>query len=65
MLFIRKRSTPELETAVGFLTTRVSKSDVDDWGKFRRMLRFFIAYSREKICFGATSLDEIFTWLDV
>ena len=30
-LFIMKRSRPHLETAVDFLATRVSKSDVDDW----------------------------------
>ena len=30
LLFIMKRSRTDLETAVGFLITRVSKSDVDD-----------------------------------
>ena len=31
LLFIMKRSRIDLETAVSLLTTRVSKSDVDDW----------------------------------
>ena len=31
LLFIMKGSRPDLETAVSLLTTRVSKSDVDDW----------------------------------
>ena len=50
LLFIMKRSTPDLYIAVGFLTTRVSKSDIDDWVKLKRVLRFFIvpsAYDRD------------------
>ena len=39
-LFITKRSRPDLEKAMGFLTTRVSKSDVDNWEKWRSILRF-------------------------
>ena len=64
ILFIMKRSRPDLETAVGFLETRVLKSDVDDREKLRRILRFFHCNLKEKRCLGATSLDEIFTWVD-
>ncbi len=31
LLYITKRSRPDIVTAVAFLTTRVSKNDVDDW----------------------------------
>ena len=31
LLFIMVRFRPDLETAVSFLTTRGSKSDIDDW----------------------------------
>ena len=31
LLHVTKRSRPDIETAVAFLMTRVSKSDVDDW----------------------------------
>ena len=31
--FIMKRSRPDLDIAVSFLTTRVSKRDIDEWGK--------------------------------
>ena len=34
ILFIMKKYRPDLETAVGVLKTRVSKSDVDDWENF-------------------------------
>ena len=64
LLFIMKRYRPELETAVGLLNTRVSKSEVDDWKKLRRILRFVHCTLKEKRCFGATSLDEIFKWVD-
>ena len=33
LLFIMKRSGNYLETSMSFLTTRVFKSDVDDWEK--------------------------------
>jgi len=35
LLYITKRSRPDIETAVAFLTTRVSKSDVDDLKKLK------------------------------
>ena len=40
LLFIMKRSRPDLDTDVSFLTLRVSKSDVDNRGKLRRILKF-------------------------
>ena len=64
LLFIMKGSIPYLDTAMGFLTTRLSKSDVDNREKLRRMMRFFHCTLKEKICFGATSIDEIVTWVD-
>ena len=39
LLFMMKRSRPDLDTSMDFLTTRVLKSDVDDWGKLRKILR--------------------------
>ena len=38
--FIMKRSRTDLETVVGFLTTRVSKINVDNLEKLKRILRF-------------------------
>jgi hypothetical protein len=40
LLFIMKCATPDLETVVSFLMTRVSKSDEDDWRKLKRCLGF-------------------------
>ena len=38
LLWIMKRSRPDLEIAIGFLCTRVAKSDKDDWIKLRRTI---------------------------
>ena len=64
LLFIIKRSIPDLETDVGFLTTRLLKSDVDDCEKLRMILRFVYFTPKEKRYFRVTILDKIFTWVD-
>ena len=64
LLFIKKRSRHDLATSVGFLTKRVSNSDVDNWEKFRRILRFVHYTLKRKTCSGAASIDEILTWVD-
>ena len=51
LLFIIESSRPDSETAVGFLTKGVSKSDIDDWEKLRRMLRFVHCTLKEKNMF--------------
>ena len=40
LLWSMKRARPELETAVGFLCTKVSKSDENYWKKLRRVITF-------------------------
>ena len=48
LLFIMNRSIPDLDMALGLLTTRAPKSDVDDWGKLRRILSFVHCTLKEK-----------------
>ena len=38
LLYIVIRARPDLETEISFLCTRVSKNDVDDWKKLKRVL---------------------------
>ena len=38
--YIMKRGRPNIETTVSFLIKRVSKSDIDDWMKLRRLIGF-------------------------
>mmetsp|Transcript_14329 Transcript_14329/g.26897 ORF Transcript_14329/g.26897 Transcript_14329/m.26897 type:complete len:121 (-) Transcript_14329:259-621(-) len=40
LLYICKRSRLDIQNAVGFLTTRVSRSDEDDWKKLKRLLQY-------------------------
>ena len=39
-LFLCKRARPDIQTAIAFLSTRVSKPDQDDWTKLTRMMRY-------------------------
>ena len=39
-LYITKRAQPDIEPAVAFLCTRVSKSNKDDWNKLERLMTF-------------------------
>ena len=38
LLYLKKRGRPDLETAISFLTTRVSNPNVNDWRKLKRVL---------------------------
>ena len=48
---------------MSFLTTRISNSHDDNWGKLIKILRFVHCTLKGNI-FGATNLDEIFKWVD-
>ena len=64
LLYIMKHERPDLETAILFLMRRVSKSDEDDWTKLHRVLVFLQQTKTDEIIIGATSLTDIFTWVD-
>ena len=40
LLFLSARARRDIQTAVGFLTTRVKAPDEDDWGKVKRVLQY-------------------------
>ena len=64
LLWIMKRARPDLETAVSFLCTRVTKSDEDDWLKLRRVIAFIQCTLNDTRIIGASDLTKIFTWID-
>jgi hypothetical protein len=64
LLFIMKRARPDLETAVSFLMTRVSKSDEDDWRKLKRCLGSIKGTMSDKRVIGANNINELFVWVD-
>ena len=39
LLWIMKRSRPDIETAIYFLCTQVKDPDINDWGKLRQVLK--------------------------
>ena len=42
-LYLYKRSCPDLQTAVSFLSTQIKESDEDDWTKLFRLMGNFKA----------------------
>ena len=63
-MYITKRARPDIETAVSYLCTHVSKSTTDDWKKLRRTLGFLQRTIDDIRIIGADSLQNIFTWID-
>ncbi len=39
LLFLCNQARRDIQVAVAFMTTRIKTSDVDDWGKLRRVLK--------------------------
>lgn len=64
LLWIMKRSRPDLETAVSFLCTRVSCSTIEDWNKLKRVLQFVNKTKSDKRTIKADNLSEMLTWRD-
>ena len=64
LLWIMKRARPDLETAIAFLCTRVSKSDEDDWLKLKRIIAYVKCTIDDVRVICASSLTDIYTWID-
>ena len=64
LLYLEKRARPDLEPAVAFLSTRVSKPSQEDWTKLERTMCFLNATKGDVRVIGCDSLDNIFTWVD-
>ena len=64
LLYIMKRTRPDLEPTVAFLSTRVSCSTVDDWNKLKRLLQFVKGTINDKRIIGANGLNDLLTWVD-
>ena len=64
LLYITKQARPDLEKEVAFLTTRIPRSDFDDWKKLGRVLTWVLNMIDEKCVIGARNLTELYTWID-
>ena len=51
LLYLEKRSRPDLEPTIAFLSTRVQLPGIDDWKKLRQVLTFL---KNAKTTFGSS-----------
>jgi hypothetical protein len=64
LLYLCKRARPDLQTAVSFLTTRVTQPDKDDWKKLSRCI-WYLGHSKD--LFLTLETDDGITvkwWID-
>jgi hypothetical protein len=64
LLWVMKRSRPDIETAISYLCTRVSCCNEDDWGKLKRLLQFLNQTIDDERIMGADDLFSLLTWID-
>ena len=54
----------DIQTAVAFLTTRVTEPDEDNWGKLKRVLRYLKGTKTMKLTLSAVNLSVVKWWVD-
>ena len=63
-LFLTKRARPDIQTAVAFLTTRVSQPDEDDWKKLTRSMRYLRGTKHVHLKLTADRTNVVKWWVD-
>ena len=64
LLCLCKRSRPDMQTAISFLTTRVKSPDVDDCKKLGRCLKHLKRTKKIPLRLSASRTDRIMWWID-
>ena len=64
LLYLGKRTRPDLLLAVSFLCTRVQSPDEDDWKKLGRCIRFLRDTKNDKLTLQADNMSSISWWID-
>ena len=64
LLFACKRARPDIQTAVAFLSTRVSRPDEDDYKKLGRCVRYLRKFPKLCLTLEADDLRIIKWWVD-
>ena len=64
LLYLSKRTRPDIQTAVAFLTTRVSSPDYDDYKKLGRCLKYVAEMKDIPLVLEAVGLHSICWWVD-
>ena len=65
LLFVSRRCRLDIQTALAFLTTRVSEPTLDDWNKLKRVLQYLRGTIDLKLTLGADDILKAKTWVDV
>lgn len=65
LLYVSKRARIDIDLAIPFLCTRVSKSTDQDWEKLRRLLVYLKNTEDMARTIGADNLDILHTWVDL
>lgn len=64
LLYLCKRTRPDIATAVAFLTTRVSKPDISDYKKLKQCVQYLRATQDMPLTLSADSLNSIEWYVD-
>ena len=65
LLFISRICRLDTQTAIGFLCTRVSDPDKDDWKKLKRVLQYLRGTIDLELTLGADDISKMKSWVDV
>ena len=64
LLYICKRTRPDIQTTIAFLTTHVSSPDCDDYKKLGRCLKYVAETKEFPLVLEAVGLHSICWWVD-
>jgi hypothetical protein len=64
LLYTSHRGRPDIQLAVAFLCTQVSRSTTQDWEKLKRLLQYLRGTLDDVLILGADSLTKLMTWVD-
>ena len=65
LLFLSVCARRDIQVAIAFLTTRVKKPNIDDWGKLKRVLKYLKGTKYMKLHLSIDDLSKIMWWVDV
>ena len=64
LLWMMKRSRPDIEPVISFLTTRVSAPTDEDWQKLKLLMQCLNSTVDDVRIIGADNLSTLYTWID-
>ena len=64
LLWVKKRGIPDIEPAISFRFTRVTKSAVEEKSKLKRMLKFQKQTINDNMVMGSDNFSQFCTWFN-